>query len=109
MLAAAAMAVATCAATAIAVTGGGAAAQSSSPAALMRAATDAARWIDASAVRSQRGVVWLADPTDPETTLTNLYTGSTGVVLYYLELHHATGERRYLDSARAGATTCSRA
>jgi lantibiotic modifying enzyme len=100
---AAAMAVATCAATAIAVTGVGAGAESSSPAALMRTATDAARWIDASAVRSQRGVVWLADPTDPQTTLTNLYTGSTGVVLYYLELHHATGERRYLDSARAGA------
>ena len=77
--------------------------QPASPAALMRAATDAARWIDSSAVRSERGVVWLADPTDPETTLTNLYSGSTGVVLYYLELHHATGQRAYLDSARAGA------
>jgi lantibiotic modifying enzyme len=76
---------------------------SSSPAALMRAATEAARWIDSAAVRSERGVVWLADPTDKTTTLTNLYTGSTGVVLYYLELHHATGERAYLDSARAGA------
>jgi lantibiotic modifying enzyme len=103
MLAAAAMAVATIAAVAVAAIETGSAAESSSPAALMRTATDAARWIDASAVRSQRGVVWLADPTDPQTTLTNLYTGSTGVVLYYLELHHATGERRYLDSARAGA------
>jgi lantibiotic modifying enzyme len=77
--------------------------ESSSPATLMRAATDAARWIDSSAVRSERGVVWPADPADPKTTLTNLYSGSTGVVLYYLELHHATGERAYLDSARAGA------
>jgi lantibiotic modifying enzyme len=75
----------------------------SSPAALMRAANDAARWIDSSAVRSERGVAWLADPTDPKSILTNLYTGSTGVVLYYLELHHATGDRKYLDSARAGA------
>jgi hypothetical protein len=79
------------------------AAASSSPAALMRAATDAARWIDASAVRSDRGVVWPADPADPTTTLTNLYSGSTGVVLYYLELHHATGQRAYLERARAGA------
>jgi lantibiotic modifying enzyme len=105
MLAAAAMAVATIAAAAIAVTAtaAGSAAETASPAALMRAATDAARWIDAAAVRSERGVVWLADPTDPQTTLTNLYTGSTGVLLYYLELHHATGQRAYLDSARAGA------
>src|SRR5688572_11015022 len=80
-----------------------AAPESSSPAALMRAAAGAARWIDSSAVRSERGVAWLADPTDPKTVLTNLYTGSPGVVLYYLELHHATGERAYLDSARAGA------
>jgi lantibiotic modifying enzyme len=80
-----------------------AAADTSSPAALMRAATDAARWIDSSAVRSERGVVWPADPADPKTIPTNLYSGSTGVVLYYLELHHATGERAYLDSARAGA------
>ncbi len=69
----------------------------------MRAATDAARWIDSSAVRSERGVTWPADPADPKTIPTNLYSGSTGVVLYYLELHHATGERAYLDSARAGA------
>lgn len=74
-----------------------------SPAALMSAAAGAARWIDASAVRSGRGVVWPADPADPKTIPTNLYSGSTGVVLYYLELHHATGERGYLDSARAGA------
>src|SRR5262245_30457837 len=66
-----------------------------SPAALMNAAAGAARWIDASAVRSERGVVWPADPADPKTIPTNLYSGSTGVVLYYLELHHATGERAY--------------
>ena len=82
------------------------ASEPSSPAALMRAATGAARWIDSSAVRSERGVVWPADPADPKKIPTNLYSGSTGVVLYYLELHHATGERAYLDSARAGADYC---
>ncbi len=80
-----------------------AASETSSPAALMRAAAGAARWIDSSAVRSETGVVWPADPFEPKTIPTNLYSGSTGVVLYFLEMHHATGERAYLDSARAGA------
>ena len=51
------------------------------------AAGDAATW-----VRSQ-----------PPTTDTSLYAGSPGIVLFMLELHHATGKREYLEEAKARA------
>ena len=51
------------------------------------AAEDAARWVRA----------------EPASTDTSLYSGAPGVVLFFLELHHATGKREYLDEARARA------
>ena len=39
----------------------------------------------------------------PEEHQHRLYTGSPGVVLFMLELHHATGDAAYLDQARRGA------
>lgn len=50
--------------------------------------TDAARW--ARVAGSQRG------------NTRTLYHGSAGVVLFYLELHRATGEQRFLDEAVLG-------
>jgi lantibiotic modifying enzyme len=67
------------------------------------AAVDTAKWVRASAVKTTAGVTWPADPTDPTTTGTTLYTGSPGVVLFLVELHHATGRAEYLNDARAGA------
>lgn len=65
-------------------------------------AIDAARWIDASAITTNRGTVWPADPNDPKTVNTSLYSGTPGVVLFFLELHHATGKAEYLARAKAG-------
>ena len=67
------------------------------------AAVDAAKWVRASAVKTAAGVTWPADPGDPRSTGTSLYSGSPGVVLFLLELHQATGRAEYLDEARAGA------
>ena len=67
------------------------------------AAVDAAVWVRASAVKTPAGVTWPADPADPGTTGTSLYSGSPGVVLFLLELHHATGRAEYLQDAKAGA------
>jgi lantibiotic modifying enzyme len=42
-------------------------------------------------------------PDVPDEIDLSLYRGAAGVVLFYLELAAATGERRYLDQATAGA------
>jgi lantibiotic modifying enzyme len=66
-------------------------------------ATKAARWIRAARVETPAGVTWLADPRDPKSSSTALYSGSPGVILFLLELHHVTGKREYLEDARKGA------
>jgi lantibiotic modifying enzyme len=72
------------------------------PADYRAAALSAERWIAASAVRDRDGVRWPADPAMPSAITPDLYSGSAGVVLFYLELHHATGNERYLKEAVAG-------
>jgi lantibiotic modifying enzyme len=66
-------------------------------------AVDAAKWIRQSRVETLFGITWPADPRDPKTTSTALYSGSPGVVLFLLELHAATGDAAYLADARRGA------
>ena len=67
------------------------------------AALAAERWIARSAIRDASGTRWPVDPLVASSVDQSLYSGCPGVVLFYLELHHATGDRRYLDEARAGA------
>jgi lantibiotic modifying enzyme len=67
------------------------------------AALAAERWIARSAIRARGGLTWPADPSDPASVQDNLYSGSPGVVLFYLELARATGDRRWLGPARDGA------
>lgn len=66
-------------------------------------ARNAERWIARAAIRDGRGLTWPADPADATSVQGNLYSGSPGVVLFYLELFHATGEPRWRDIARDGA------
>jgi lantibiotic modifying enzyme len=75
----------------------------SAPAAGRDLAIDAARWIRASSVPTASGLVWPADPRDPKTVRTDLYSGTPGVVLFLLEAYRATGDRAYLDDAKRGA------
>lgn len=67
------------------------------------AAEEAARWVRASSIKTTAGLAWPADPADPKSVGHTLYSGSPGVVLFLLELHHATGKPEYLAEARAGA------
>ena len=69
----------------------------------LEAALEAARWIESSALRTDHGVVWPADPRDPETVDTSLYAGTPGVVLFFLEAYRSTGDADYLKTACAGA------
>ena len=65
-------------------------------------ALDAAKWISKSRMETKAGAAWPADPlrgvVDP-----TLYNGMPGVVLFFLELHKASNDKRWLDEARAGA------
>lgn len=68
-----------------------------------RAALAAATWIRSTATESEAGAAWPADPYDTGSVITHLYTGTPGVVLFFLELAAYTGDSTYLDDARAGA------
>ena len=67
------------------------------------AALQAAQWIRSAAVTTDRGTAWLADPLDKKSVNTTLYSGVPGVVLFFLEAHHATADPSYLKDARIGA------
>lgn len=66
-------------------------------------AIKAARWIARARIVTEDGVTWPANPLVPESVGTDLYNGMPGVVLFHLELFHATQESRWLDEARGGA------
>ena len=69
----------------------------------LQIALEAWNWLDAHRIDIATGATWPADPTDPESTGYTLYTHSPGVLPFALELHHATGDQKYLDAAVAGA------
>src|SRR6186713_2333892 len=67
------------------------------------AAVAAGKWIRATALDAPGGKTWPAVPPDAKTAQRDLYSGSPGVVLFLLELYHATRETAWLDLATAGA------
>jgi lantibiotic modifying enzyme len=72
------------------------------------AAKEAARWIGSAAQRTKEGTYWLPEPDHPEKLTTEssqlgLYSGSSGIVLFLLELARVTGDHSYLDQAAQGA------
>ena len=52
----------------------------------LETALKAASWLQSKAIETEEGKVWAADPSDSSTITTNLYSGSSGVVLFFLEL-----------------------
>jgi len=69
----------------------------------LQAALQAANWLRSTAIQSDDGMSWPADPYDTATVVADLYTGTPGVVLFFLELYRHTGDESYLDDASAGA------
>lgn len=72
------------------------------------AAEQAARWIRSAQVPKPQGIAWLPDPDRPEKATTvgpdnTIYSGSAGIVLFFLELARATGDSSYLGDASRGA------
>jgi lantibiotic modifying enzyme len=72
-------------------------------AAALGLALAAEHWIARHARPAGSGRIWSVADDEPDAVDLSLYHGAAGVVLFYLELAAATGERRYLDEAIAGA------
>lgn len=62
-----------------------------------------ARWIRASSVQTNVGTTWPGVPGDTKTINNTLYSGTPGVILFFLEAFHATGDQDFLEDARTGA------
>jgi hypothetical protein len=93
-----------CVAILICLTADGAPSQEPEPRRPYRdAALETAKWLEGTAIKTDHGLTWPAVPGDAASVTSNLYAGSAGVVLFFLEAHRATGDRRYLATARAGA------
>jgi lantibiotic modifying enzyme len=71
---------------------------------LLDEAQQVAKWLRHAGVATRDGLAWPQTPGAPAAEpISNLYSGSAGVVLFFLELHNATRDSRDLDTARAGA------
>jgi lantibiotic modifying enzyme len=62
-----------------------------------------ATWIRSSAVQTPDGTTWPAVPGDDQTINNTLYSGTPGVILFFLEAYYATADRSFLEDAKAGA------
>ncbi|HEX5716729.1 MAG TPA: lanthionine synthetase LanC family protein [Thermoanaerobaculia bacterium] len=69
------------------------------------AAIKAGRWIRTTRVATPDGLLWLGGPERPEgmSASPELYTGTSGVVLFLVELARVTGDESWLQEAAAGA------
>ena len=73
------------------------------PATSLEMAKAAGAWIRASGRETPHGITWPVAPSQSPEDVFHLYSGTPGVILFLLELHHATGEEVYLREAEAGA------
>jgi lantibiotic modifying enzyme len=67
------------------------------------AALKAGAWIRGSEIRGPEGISWPAVPPDPATVSLDLYSGTPGVVLFFLQSYYSTGRPADLEAARGGA------
>jgi rhamnogalacturonyl hydrolase YesR len=68
-------------------------------------ARGAERWLRQQAVTTSSGKIWRSadERDDHPVTNGNLYYGSSGVILFYLELYQQTGDPTFLQQAEDGA------
>ncbi len=65
----------------------------------------AERWLRKQAVVTEAGKIWrsASEKDDHPVTNGNLYYGSAGIILFYLELYQQTGDSAFLKEAKDGA------
>ena len=73
-------------------------------------ALKAEKWISSSSVITNKGKTWLQVPADSvwrnypaDSFPKDIYSGTSGVVLFYLELYNSTSDKTYLAEAESGA------
>ncbi len=69
----------------------------------LAAAADTARWLRSVEIPTENGLTWPVAPEQGDRTAADLYYGSAGVILFFLELAAASGDPVYLVDARGGA------
>lgn len=74
----------------------------STPEPYLQAAKKTALWLEAQAIKTPHGLTWAADPSQPQQRPTHLYSGSSGVVLFFLNLADETQNEQYQKLAIAG-------
>ncbi len=67
----------------------------------LQTALQAEAWIAQHSKQTDDGVLWGLANEKPDVYLHTLYAGSAGIALYYLELHQATQDAKYLQVAVA--------
>jgi lantibiotic modifying enzyme len=77
-------------------------AQSSRP--YLDLATRCAAWIDQSTQKNASGMAWPADPLKPAAIGLDYYNGMPGVVAFFANLYHASGDEKWRDRAQQGGT-----
>ncbi len=67
-------------------------------------------WIHSSSVATSKGKTWLQVPADSvwkkypaDSFPKDIYSGTSGVALFYLELYNSTADKKYLTEAESGA------
>ena len=68
----------------------------------MAIAKGAARWLNAVKIKTPAGITWPQVPGSSRPLDLSLYHGSPGIVLFFLELFHATNDNAYLQEATRG-------
>jgi len=67
------------------------------------AALQTGDWLLDVRIPTPEGLVWPSDPRRPESVTTDLYAGTPGVVLFFVEAWRHTGADAYLEAGRRGA------
>jgi lantibiotic modifying enzyme len=67
----------------------------------LQVARSTERWLQQFQHNTEHGVLWGLAEEVPDKRFHNLYSGSAGIAIFYLELFYATGESRYRDIAQA--------
>lgn len=65
-------------------------------------AQEALKWLDSRRVDTEEGSYW-SNPEKPNEILLDIYSGSAGIILFYLEYAKATGHKRSLERAKAAS------
>ena len=74
---------------------------------ILDTARRAERWIHTHEHATEHGVVWGLANEVPTKRFHNLYSGSAGISLFYLELHQALGDAAHLNTAQRSNGVCA--